>query len=153
MLTNEQTKTAHALLAQADADFAAGDWPQGSVRLWEAYAAVITAIGAARGMPCRKDADIRRLLAELANAEWDDDAGTLATLVRTRGMRTDFSNRYKILDHYSAADNKYRSLYAAFGVARRFRDAPARGGPEDYQVECLAPEMPRIIDELIAAAA
>ena len=150
MLTNEQTKTAHALLAQADADFASGDWPQGAVRLWEAYAAVITAIGAARGMPCRKDADIRRLLAELANAEWDDDADTLAAMVRTRGMRTNLVNIPQYLAQFSDADDKYFSLDSGLGLAQRFRDAPARGGPEDYEVECLAPEMPRIVDQLIA---
>ena len=152
MLTHAQTKTAYALLEQADAAFTAGDWPLGSVRIWEAYAAVITAIGEARGMPCRKDADIRRLLAELANAEWDDEAGTLATMARTRGMRTDFGNLHKMLEHYSDADNKYMSLTSALSVAQRFRDAPARGGPEDYEVEIFHPEMPRILADLIALA-
>ena len=152
MLTHAQTKTAYALLAQADAAFAAGDWPLGSVRLWEAYDAAITAVGAARGMPSRNDADIKRLLAKLANAEWDDDAGTIATAVRTRGMRYDFDNLHKLLDHYSDADNKYMSLTAAFSVAQRFRDAPARGGPEDYEVDIFHPEMTRIIDNLIALA-
>ena len=150
MLTHAQTKTAYALLEQADAAFDAGDWPLGSVRIWEAYAAVITAIGEARGMPCRKDADIRRLLAELANAEWDDEAGTLATMVRTRGMRTNLANIPEYLAQFSATDDKYFLLDNGLGLAQRFRDAPERGGPEDYEVECLAPEMPVIIDELIA---
>ena len=152
MLTHAQTKTAYALLAQADAAFAAGDWPLGSVRLWEAYDAAITAVGKARGMPCRNDADIKRLLAELANAEWDDDAGTIATVVRTRGMSTTFANIPKFLEQFSDADDKYMSLTNGLGLAQRFRDAPARGGPEDYEVECLAPEMPRTIDELVALA-
>ena len=152
MLTHAQTKTAYALLAQADAAFAAGDWPLGSVRLWEAYDAAITAVGAARGMPCRNDAEINLLLAKLANAEWDDGAGTLATLVRTRGMSTTFANLPKYLAQFSDADAKYFSLDSGLGMAQRFRDAPARGGPEDYEVECLAPEMPRIIDDLLALA-
>ena len=152
MLTHAQTKTAYALLARADAAFAAGDWPLGSVRLWEAYDAAITAVGAARGMPCRTDADINRLLAELANAEWDDEAGTIATAVRTREMRLDFANLHKLLDYYSDADNKYMSLMSAFSVAQRFRDAPERDGPEDYEVEIFHPRMSRIIDDLIALA-
>lgn len=150
MLTHAQTKNAYALLAQADAAFAAGDWPLGSVRLWEAYDAAITAVGEARGMPCRNDADINRLLAELANAEWDDDAGMIAAIVRTRGMSKTFANLPKYLEQFSDADNKYFSLDNGLGLAQRFRDAPARGGPEDYEVECLVPEMPRIIDDLLA---
>ena len=152
MLTHAQTKTAYALLAQADAAFAAGDWPLGSVRLWEAYDAAITAVGAARGMPCRNDADINRLLAKLANAEWDEDAGTIASITRTRGMSKTFANLPKYLEQFSDADNKYMSLTAAFSVAQRFRDAPARGGLKDYQVEIFHPEMTRIIDNLLALA-
>lgn len=152
MLTHAQTKTAYALLEQADAAFDAGDWPLGSVRIWEAYAAVITAIGEARGMPCRKDADIRRLLAELANAEWDDEAGTLAAMARTRGMRTNLANIPEYLAQFSDTDDKYFSLTNGLGLAQRFRDAPARGGPEDYEVEIFHPEMPRILADLIALA-
>ena len=152
MLTHAQTKTAYALLAQADAAFAAGDWPLGSVRLWEAYDAAITAVGKARGMPCRNDADINRLLAELANAEWDEDAGTIATAARTRRMSKTFANLPKFLEQFSDADNKYMSLMSAFSVAQRFRDAPARGGPEDYEVDIFHPEMTRIIDNLLALA-
>ena len=152
MLTHAQTKTAYALLAQADAAFAAGDWPLGSVRLWEAYDAAITAVGAARGMPCRNDADIDRLLAELANAEWDDDAGMIAAIARTRGMSTTFANLPKYLEQFSDADNKYVSLTSAFSVAQRFRDAPERDGPEDYEVEIFHPRMSRIIADLIALA-
>ena len=112
MLTHAQTKTAYALLAQADAAFAAGDWPLASARLWDAFADTIGAIARQRGMPCANDADIRRILRELATPE-----------------------------------RNYHSLAAAFAVATRFRDAPARGGPEDYEVECFAPEMPLIIAE------
>lgn len=154
MLTHEQTKTAYDLLAQADAAFDAGDEVLGSRKLWEAFADTMNAIARKRGLPpWRDDDDIRRLLAGLAHAEWDADAGTIATIVRTQGMPIhDFDAIHKILAEFSDSDRKYQSLVAAFSVARMFREAPARGGPEDYEVEIFRPEMPRIIAEIAALA-
>ena len=69
MLTQEQTKSAHALLDQADAAFAAGDRPLGASQLWGAYAATINAIARQRGAVCDDDDDMRRLLKEMAADE------------------------------------------------------------------------------------
>ena len=154
MLTHEQTKTAYELLDQADAAFDAGDEILGSRKLWEAFADTMDTIARKLGLPpCRDDYAIQRLLAELAHAEWDADAGTIATIVRTQGMPIrDFDEIHKMLAEFSDADRKYQSLVAAFSVARRFREAPARGGPEDYEVEIFRPEMPCIIAEIAAMA-
>lgn len=117
MLTHEQTETAYRLLEQADAAFAAGDWPLGSTKLWEAFADAVFVIARDRGLTCDDDSDIPRVLEQLANTEQEN-----------------------------------YSMMLRLSTAQRFRDAPTRGGPEDYEVECLAPEIPRIIDELIALA-
>ena len=69
MLTHEQTQTAYALLAQADAAFDAGDKVLGSRRLWDAFAEAIGAVARQRRLPCRDDDDIRRILKGLAAPE------------------------------------------------------------------------------------
>lgn len=66
MLTHEQTQTACALLAQADAAFDAGDKVLGARRLWDAFAEAIGAVARRRRLPCRDDDDIRRILKGLA---------------------------------------------------------------------------------------
>ncbi len=117
MLTHEQTKTAYDLLNQADVAFAAGDWPLGSMKLWEAFANAVTTIAVAKGLPCNDDSAIPWVLEQLSDTEQES-----------------------------------YSMMLRLSTAQRFRDAPARGGPEDYEVECLGPEIPRMIDELIALA-
>lgn len=66
MLTHEQTQTANALMAQADAAFDAGDRVLGARKLWDAFAEAIGAIARQRRLPCRDDDDIRRILKGLA---------------------------------------------------------------------------------------
>ena len=69
MLTHEQTKTAHELLAQADRAFEAGDEIQGSQNLWDAFVAIVDAIARAQGLSWRNDDDICEVLGNLADSD------------------------------------------------------------------------------------
>lgn len=84
---------------------------------------------------------------------WEAFADAVSAAAQVRGLPCKNDNDIlQVLSVLATPDRDYLNLRVAFSTAQRFRDAPARGGPEDYEVECLAPEIPRIVDELIALA-
>ena len=84
---------------------------------------------------------------------WDAYLDALSAAARVRGLPCDNDDDIlKVLSVLATPDRDYLTLRVAFSTAQRFRDAPARGGTEDYEVECLAPEIPRMVDELVALA-
>ena len=92
---------------------------------------------------------------ELLGAQklWDAYADAVSAAAQIRGLPcNDDDDILHVLSALATPERDYQSLRVGFSTAHRFREAPARGGPEDYEVECLAPEIPRIVDELIALA-
>lgn len=84
---------------------------------------------------------------------WDAFADAVFIIAQARGLTyNDDSDIPLVLEQLANTEQENYSMMLRLSTAQRFRDAPARGGPEDYEVECLAPEVPRIIDELIALA-
>lgn len=84
---------------------------------------------------------------------WEAYADTISAIANDRDLPcANDDDILRVLADLATPDRDYLSLRVAFSTAQRFRDAPQRDGPEDYEVECLAPEIPRIVDELIALA-
>jgi len=84
---------------------------------------------------------------------WEAFANAVFTIAQARGLQcNDDSDIPRVLGQMANTEQEKYSMMLRLSTAQRFRDAPTRGGPEDYEVECLAPEIPRMIDELIALA-
>lgn len=84
---------------------------------------------------------------------WEAFANAVFAIARARDLPcNDDGDIPRVLEQLADTDQENYSMMLRLSTAQRFRDAPSRGGPEDYEVECLAPEIPRMIDELIALA-
>ena len=84
---------------------------------------------------------------------WDAFAETVKAIGSARGLPCrDDDDILQILQKLANAETDYLSLVVDFHTARRFRDAAAEGGPKDYEVEFLAPEVRIIVDEFAALA-
>ena len=82
---------------------------------------------------------------------WGAFAETMEVIARTRGLPCDDDDDIRqVLHHLATPEQNYLTLVAWFSTARMFREASARGGPKDYEVEIFRPEMRRIIDEFVA---
>ena len=117
MLTHLLPESTRDLLDRADVAFLNGNWPKGSLLLWQAYADTVGTIAIEYSMPYASDDDIHSVLQRAAMPEMD-----------------------------------YYSLLNGFSLVQRFRDAAYGKGPEDYEVECLYPEVRFIVAELAALA-
>ncbi len=85
---------------------------------------------------------------------WEAFADAMNAIARKRGLppcRDDDDIR-RVLKQIANEEIDYLSLAVRFHAALRFRRAAAKDGPEDYEVEFIAPEIPGIIDDLFALA-
>ena len=84
---------------------------------------------------------------------WDAFAETVSCIALAHGLPCrDDDDILRILEKLAKGEDDYLSLVVDFYTARRFRDAVAQGGPQDYEVEFLAPEIRLIVDELATLA-
>ena len=70
--TQDRARTAQDLLADADADFAAGDWLGGSKKMADAASCALKAVAEKRGWRCDSREDELKIARRLSNETGDD---------------------------------------------------------------------------------
>ena len=101
VLTQEHVRTAREFLVAADSEFAAGDEPQGSEKMWGAASHAIMAVAQLRGSPYGNHRAMLTLARRIAD-ELDDD-GLRAGLLAAQQFHANFYHGF--LEHEDMEPN------------------------------------------------